>query len=104
MTMVKCSECGELYKSAGVEVLGHTDEIWFVSLTCYTCFSKCLVAALMRVADTAPETAPSAPRSETSGSRVLSPVADTDVREMSRFLADFNGDFRGLFGRGGGAA
>ncbi len=105
MTAVKCNVCGSHYESDKVDVLGHQEELWFLSVTCGHCRSQGLVAALIRDAKSTepPEVVELStdigeaeqPDEEPAPS---SPVTGDDLLDMHEFLKGFDGDFNSLFG------
>lgn len=102
MTTVACAVCGANYQAGGVEVLGHRDELWFLRVSCDSCATRGLVAAMIRATD-GEAAAPEAPAPDPAATRALdtprdpSPVTRADVVRMRSFLSDFDGDFRALF-------
>lgn len=96
MKMVKCVVCGRRYASANVSVLGHQDELWFLSVSCPHCHSQGLVAALIRERKTEP---PNTDLTEEEQARFQesAPVGAEDVLDIHTFLRDFDGDFAKLF-------
>jgi hypothetical protein len=116
VTHAHCSECGGRYRSEDVYVLEQTGiSVWDLAAVCHECYTLSLVRAVVRPhhgavpAGARPEpepvgTARSAPLSELTASevrhfRALPPVGVEDVLDVCRFLAEFDGDFRGLFGQ-----
>jgi hypothetical protein len=92
-----CGECAARLEESSVSVLGHHENLWFLSITCARCRSRSLVSALvqesvipsLKLTDlTAEELArfDNAPR-----------VAADDVLDIHQFLDHFDGDFRTLF-------
>jgi hypothetical protein len=102
MATVACATCGENYAPTGVDVLGHRDDLWFLRVTCTSCRSCGLVAALVKVPDgldaeeLAPATEPE-PAAMLDRAPAPGPVTESDVDGMRTFLDDFDGDFRSLF-------
>ena len=116
---VRCSVCRASYRADDVSVLGHQDQLWFLTVTCASCRTQGLIAALVRdnVADTAPATegGDSGPREAAYGkpcgpaevaatndahARDAAPISEADVEDMRAFLEDFHGDMRALLGTG----
>ncbi len=94
-TVGRCGSCQQPYDEANVGVLGHQEDLWFLSLTCSRCRSQSLVAALVKeslqiaLTDFVPDEAERfqhAPR-----------VGADDVLDVRRFLSEFDGDFKALF-------
>jgi hypothetical protein len=98
MTTVKCSVCGQFYELDDVSVLGHQDEVWFLSVFCKTCNTHGLVAALVKEAGKGRR--PSEPiEGEHRGVEDTGPITFDDVLDMHNFLLDFDGDFASLLGK-----
>lgn len=96
-TLAECGGCKRAYEPSNVTVLGHQEDLWFLSLICEHCQARCIVAALVR-------------ESDELGTPILCPegcdldpqnveVAADDVLAMHQFLDDFDGDFKALFRR-----
>ena len=105
MTTVKCNVCGSHYESDKVDVLGHQEELWFLSITCGHCRSQGLVAALIR--DTKSDEPPEVVELSTDIGETEQleerqagkpPVTGDDLLDMHEFLNEFDGDFQALFG------
>ncbi len=112
MTTVKCTVCGSKYESDKVNVLGHQEELWFLTVTCSNCHTQGLVAALIKGAgESEPATASIAgvesdsasPEPKVTPEKAPAKVTADDVLDMHSFLDGFDGDFRGLFTDEGGA-
>ncbi|MBI3979109.1 MAG: hypothetical protein HY331_13070 [Chloroflexi bacterium] len=94
--MARCATCGRRYSAAHVNVLGHQDDLWFLSVLCPACQTQGLMAALVKeqavppVADARPAPADLS----------AAPVGANDVLAMREFLQTFDGNFARLF-RGG---
>ncbi len=104
MAAVRCSACGSHYESDRVEIVGHQEDLWFVAVTCGTCQTRDLVAAMMREAtpeeaSEAVELSDVARRSEISPASDSSPITHDDLLRMHDFLDGFEGDFKHLFGK-----
>ena len=55
MTSAKCSGCGQRYEIENIEVLGHHEDMWFLSVFCVACRAQYLVTAVID-GEGAPET------------------------------------------------
>ena len=92
-----CGDCAAGFDESNVSILGRHEDLWFLSLTCFRCRTRSLVAALIQqqsgvvVSDLTPD--------ELSRFRKTPRVAADDVLDIHQFLDSFNGDFRGLFER-----
>jgi hypothetical protein len=97
---VRCSSCEASYEPDGVNVLGHQDELWFVTVRCSRCQTQGLIAALVREgADTAARSPAATPPDEprpASGT----PISEDDVVDMHKFLVDFRGGIDELLSKG----
>jgi hypothetical protein len=118
-----CTRCGEPYATPGIRVLALREEIAFVQLECLTCHSKTLALVsgapdteagattdvsepaeefdgdlLARDDDGAVESdGDSQPRGNHVPGRAGPPIGEADVVRMRAFLAEYQGDARGLF-------
>ena len=112
MMAVKCTACGAPYESDRIKVLGHRDELWFLTVTCGRCHTQGLVAALLKDDDGSSATftrisvpGKTYPPEEVSPEPEITlptePVTADDVQDMHQFLQDFDGDFGQLFGGSG---
>ena len=101
MDTVRCSVCSATYAYENVTVLGHQDELWFLTVTCPDCQTQGLIAALVRGEDRAAGPTPVATPAEAPGAAagavteappVRDPITDADVADMREFLHTFRGD------------
>ncbi|MFC2001505.1 hypothetical protein ACFLUZ_03250 [Chloroflexota bacterium] len=97
VTSIKCSSCGQYYDMYNIDVLGHSDELWFMRALCVSCHTHCLVAAIVRE-DKVTEVITDLKGSELE-KFIGVDVAGDDVLDMHGFLKDFDGDFSRLFGQ-----
>ncbi len=97
MTSMKCSSCGEFYKVADIDVIGHRDDLWFLRVACSACQAQYLVAAVVKEEKRKAVTDLTGP--ERIRFRKITPVNADDVLDMHRFLKKFDGDFKKLFSR-----
>ncbi len=100
-----CSRCGRPYDEKGIRVLAQRDEIAFVQLVCFACNIQtlALVTGLPNLRQESEEDAAleaEAPRGagRPGGARPSTPISEDDVLAMHRYLADYEGDMRGLLG------
>jgi hypothetical protein len=105
MDTVRCSVCSAGYEYENVSVLGHQDELWFLTVTCPDCRTQGLIAALVRGEPSAAGASAADPSAETVASGVPampeappggSPITTDDVADMREFLHTFHGDFAAL--------
>ena len=93
---MKCGVCGEQYESTNVNVIGHRDDLWFLTVYCPSCKSKGIVAAIV-AADKSPEAITELTEAELTRFSSVSSVDSDDVLNMHTFLKDFGGDFSSIF-------
>jgi hypothetical protein len=96
MATLKCSVCGQRYEAANVQVLGRREELWFLSVSCLTCHSQGLVAAVIKEGKPQ-EVITDLTEEEFARLNGQSAVVGDDVLEIHSFLKDFDGDFSTLF-------
>lgn len=96
MTSIKCSVCGQRYEVDNIDVLGHQEDLWFLSVLCPACHARCLVAAVIRE-DKVPEVTTDLTQAELDRFRNVGRVTTDDVLDMHNFLKDFDGDLSQLF-------
>ncbi len=92
---MKCGVCGGHYESSNIRILGHRDDLWFLSVFCPKCKSQGLVAAVVK------ESKVSEALTELTAdevSQLAAPVDSDDVIEMYSFMKEFDGNFLSLFG------
>ena len=101
METVRCSVCSASYRQDNVSVLGHQDELWFLTVTCPDCSTQGLIAALVRGEAAAAN--PSAPESplatqpvRPSPAAATGPIDEADVADMHDFLTSYRGDLASL--------
>ena len=100
MTSTKCTVCGCYYKVGDVSVLGHEDDLWFLTVSCSACDTQYLVAAIVKV-DSVPEVVTDLTEAEMGRFESFRVVNADDVLNMHDFLSSFEGDFARLFEQGG---
>ena len=93
---IKCGACGKHYEEANVDVIEHNEELWFLRVTCSSCHTRCLVAAIIRK-DRKPEVITDLTETELERFKDLEGVGEDDRLDMHNFLKVFNGDFPRLF-------
>ena len=95
VTSIKCNVCGQHYEVDNINLLGHHQEMWFLSVFCPACHTRCLVAAVIEESEV-PEVITDLTEAELDRFRnASSPTAD-EVLDMHNFLRGFNGDFSRL--------
>jgi len=93
---IKCGSCGQNYQEDNIDIMEHSDELWFLKVFCSSCHVRCLVAAIIRE-DNRPEIVTDLTREEVEKFKNMSSVRDEDLLEMHEFLKDFDGDLPRLF-------
>jgi hypothetical protein len=117
-----CTRCGQPYAAHGIRVLAQRQEIAFVQLVCFACQTQtlALVTGAPATDDDADGLGEGTLGDALAGDRdddpkashrARQPISEVDVLEMRAYLAEYQGDVRGLFGAppdesepGGGAA
>lgn len=96
MTSIKCGVCGRRYGENGINILGHQQDLWFLSASCNACQTRCLVAVVVKK-DGLPEVVTDLTEAEFSRfGDIVGPTGD-NILDMHNFLKDFDGDFSHLF-------
>ncbi len=103
MTTVACTVCGATYQQGDIEVLGHRDALWFLRVSCGSCSTCGLVAAMVKTSDGAiarprTEAKPEAAEVSLDRARAPGPITGDDVVGMRDFLETFDGNFQAIFG------
>jgi len=88
-----CAACGRTYRPDTIHVLARRERLFFVALDCGGCDGESVAIISVEPASGALEGTPTALPTEAAGS-----VSGADVLAMHEFLAQFDGDFRALFG------
>jgi hypothetical protein len=95
---IKCGVCGQNYGEDNIEIIEHSEEMWFLKVFCPSCQVKCLVAAIIREDDKS-EVITDLTESELERFKNMKGITEEDLFEMHRFLKDFDGDFPRIFRR-----
>ena len=101
METVRCSVCSASYQQDNVNVLGHQDELWFLTVTCPDCSTQGLIAALVRGEGAAANpSSPESPRAaepvRPSPATTPGPISEAEVADMHDFLNSYRGDLASL--------
>jgi len=96
MASIKCGVCGQRYEVDNINVLGHHEDLWFLSALCPACHARCLVAAVIREGRV-PEVTTDLTEAELDRFKNMSRVTTDDVLDMHNLLKGFDGDFSRLF-------
>ena len=96
---IKCSSCGQNYGEGNIDVLGHSEDLWFLIALCPSCNSQSLVAAIIKE-DSAPEIVTDLTRAELEKFVNMGVVGADDVLDMHNFLKDYDGELPRLLGQG----
>jgi hypothetical protein len=95
---MKCGVCGERYRGENVEVLGHRDDLWFMSVFCPACGSQGLVAAAVKEGEVLRPVTDISEKEQAKFCNV-GPVSADELLDIHVFLKDFDGDFSRLLSR-----
>ncbi len=96
MTSIKCSVCRQRYEVDNVKVLGHQEDLWFLSVFCSACQTQCLVAAVVKEGK-APKVTTDLTETEWDKFKEMDKLTADEVLDMHSFLKGFDGDFSRLF-------
>ena len=99
ITTIKCGICGRLYEGGNVRILGHRDDLWFLSVFCPACRSQGLVAAVIKEGQL-PQLITDLTEADQAKFRELGSVDADDLLDIHTFLREFDGDFAQLFSEG----
>ena len=93
MATVKCSSCGQHLAPGDIDVLEHSEDVWFLRVVCSSCHTQGLIAAIIQKEKMEEN---EAMLDEATFTEV---VGVDDVLDMHNFLDDFDGDFSCLLDR-----
>ncbi len=96
MSSIKCSVCGQRYEVDNVKVLGHQEDLWFLSVFCSACQTQCLVAAVVKEGRM-PKVTTDLTEAELDKFKKMDELTADEVLDMYSFLKSFDGDFVQLF-------
>lgn len=96
LSNMKCGICSQPYDAANIHVMGHREDLWFLSVHCLSCKSQSLVAAVIKESES-PEAVSALIETNPEKSNSYPPVDSDDVLNMHTFLQEFSGDFSSLF-------
>ncbi|CAA9526329.1 MAG: hypothetical protein AVDCRST_MAG73-599 [uncultured Thermomicrobiales bacterium] len=103
----RCSVCHHLYEPDDIRVITRKPAMWTLLVECTECPARNFVAAVLQDGDPeeAQRTLRELSRSSAFGDEfpsvpepVSPPVSTDDLLDLHEYLADFDGDFRKLFG------
>jgi hypothetical protein len=94
ISSLRCGSCGQSYREAGIDVIKHQEDVWFLKVLCPACHAGSLVAAIIKDAGRLAVTDLTA--AELEKFREAGAVDENDLLEMHAFLRDFKGDLTGL--------
>ena len=98
MSSMKCGSCGQIFTEDNVDVLGNSEEMWFVQAICTECQTQSLIVAIIQKCS-----GNSSCSDLTEGEKELftdtNPVDDDYLLDMHTFLQGFDGNFTYLFGK-----
>lgn len=93
---IKCSVCGRHYEGENVKILGHRDDLWFLSVSCLSCHTQGLVAVVIKEGKP-PYVVTDLTEEEQAKFRGMEAVGADDVLDVHDFLKGFDGDFAHFF-------
>ena len=93
---VECGVCGKKYDLSDIKILDHEDDLWFLSVSCSSCGTRGLIAAVVRDGGVA-EVINDLTEAEHDLFAESEAVGLNDVLDMHVFLDGFGGDFESLF-------
>ncbi len=96
MTSAKCSSCGQRYEAENIEILGHHENTWFMSVFCVACRAQYFITAVIDKEWEA-ETVTDLSAAEVEKFRDIEGLKVDEVLDMHSFLEKFDGDFSRLF-------
>jgi hypothetical protein len=94
-TLIKCSAYGRHYEVDNVKVLGHEEDLWFLSAFCPECSIRCFIVAAVREGKNVNTT--DLTDAELNKFSKMDKLTADDILDMHNFLKDFEGDFSRLF-------
>ncbi len=98
ITSMECSACGQCYEVGNIEILGHHEDLWFLSVFCPSCRSQYLVAAVVSPEERVPEIITDLTEADLVRLRDAGRLTADEVLDMHGFLKGFDGDFSRLLG------
>ena len=96
LSNMKCGVCGQRYEPTNINVLGHREDLWFLSVFCPSCKSQGLVAAVIKEGKL-PEVVTDLTEAEQK--QFSRTVSSDDIIDIHAFLKGFDGDFSSLFSK-----
>ena len=99
VAILKCGLCGRKYDSTNVNILGHQDDLWFLSVFCSSCRTQGLIAAVIREGVVA-EVVSELTEEEVAKFAQAEVVAPDDVLDIHNLLKDFKGGISELLSKG----
>ena len=99
ITNIKCGVCGHPYNTENINILGHSNDLWFLNVFCPNCHSYGLVAAVIKEGKS-PEVITDLSREEYASFKESASVGADDVLDIHEFLEKSSGDILHLLGKG----
>lgn len=96
LSSMQCGGCGQHCEPTDVDILGHQEDVWIISVYCPSCNSRGLVTVVIKEGE---ESEAASELTEVEKSGFSTPVSADDVIDMHIFLKDFDGDFSSLFAK-----
>ena len=95
LTSIKCSGCGQHYEGENIDILGHQEDLWFLRVFCPSCYTHCLVMAIIKEGE-APEVITDLTEAEFDKFSSIDMITSDDLLDIHNLLEDFNGDLSRL--------
>ena len=94
LSSMQCGSCGKYCEPTNIDVLGHKEDVWIISVYCPSCNTRGLVTVVIKESEESEE---ANELTEVERDRFSTPVNSDDVIDMYSFLKDFSGDYISLF-------
>ena len=98
LSNIKCGFCGERYEASNISIIGHQENLWFLSALCFSCHGQALVAVVIQEGAVG-EVITDLTEKEYAKLRD-GKVSIDDVLDMHNLLKDLRGDISNLIGKG----
>ena len=93
---VQCNVCGQHYEVDNIDILDHEEDLWFLRVSCPTCNTQYLMAAIIKV-DKVTEVITDLTEAELDRFSNVVSLTHDETLDMHNFLKGFDGDFSRLF-------
>ena len=92
VAQTRCGVCGHHFSRSDVQVVGHRENIWAMSVTCRECRAKALMLAVIANGTTHPVYTDLDP-TEWNRFKSRPPISIDDVIQFYDYLDAYDGDF-----------